>query len=256
MEKHPILFVGAGPGHPDLMTQRGAREVGRAEVLVFAGSLVHPAAVALAPAACERHDSAAMDLQAICAVMRAGHEAGKRVVRLHSGDPAIYGAIGEQIRFLDAHGIPWQVVPGVSSFTASAAAAGVELSLPEVSQTVILTRGVGRTPVPALEQMRGLAAHQATMCVFLSVQLIHKIAEDLLPSYGADCPVAVVYHAGWEDQKVLRSTVGRLEADVKAEKLHKSAMLIVGRVLENKGADSKLYDAGFAHMYRKAAKGA
>jgi len=254
-ENTPVLFVGAGPGHPDYMTVRAAREVGQAQVLVYAGSLVHPACVALAPAACERHDSASMDLEAIVGAMEQGWRAGKRVVRLHSGDPAIYGAIGEQFKLLAARGIPFQVIPGVSSFTAAAAALGAELTIPEVSQTIILTRGEGRTPMPALEQMKGLAEHQATMAIFLSVSLIHKICEDLLPAYGAGCPCAVVFRATWEDQKILRSTLGQLEAAVKEEKLYKQAMLLVGRALDNQGAASKLYDAGFAHMYRKAKKG-
>ena len=236
------------------MTVRGAREVGQAQVLVYAGSLVHPACVALAPAGCALHDSAGMDLEAIVAAMEQGWRAGKRVVRLHSGDPAIYGAIGEQFKLLAERGIPYAVVPGVSSFTAAAAALGAELTIPEVSQTIILTRGEGRTPMPVLEQMRGLAEHQATMAIFLSVSLIAKICGDLLPAYGPDCPCAVVFRATWEDEKVLRSTLGQLEAAVKKERLFKQAMLIVGRALDNEGSQSKLYDAGFAHMYRKAKK--
>ncbi len=253
-ETLPVLFVGAGPGHPDYLTVRAARELGRAQVLVYAGSLVHPACVALAPAGCALHDSASMDLGAIVGVLEAAWRAGLRVVRLHSGDPSIYGAIGEQLRLLQQRGIPYAVVPGVSSFTAAAAALAVELTIPEVSQTVILTRGEGRTPMPALERMHGLAEHQATMAIFLSVSLIHQVCADLLPSYGPDCPCAVVFRATWEDQKVLRSTLGRLEAAVKEEKLFKQAMLLVGRALDKQGAASKLYDAKFAHRHRQAGK--
>jgi precorrin-4/cobalt-precorrin-4 C11-methyltransferase len=254
MSKSPIIFLGAGPGHPDLLTVRGARELAAAEVCVYAGSLVHPAMLKLCGPDCELHDSAAMNLDQITGAMEKGWNAGKKVVRLHSGDPSIYGAIGEQIEFLNEKGIPWEVVPGVSSFTASAAALGTELTLPEVSQTVILTRGEGRTAMPELEKMADLAKHQATICIFLSVQLIHKICQDLLPSYGADCPAAVVFRASWEDQKVIRCKLGELEARVKEEKLFKSAMLVVGKVLAGGGAKSKLYDKTFAHMYRKAEK--
>jgi len=254
-ETLPVLFVGAGPGHPDYLTVRAARELGQAQVLVYAGSLVHPACVALAPKGCELHDSASMDLEAIVGAMEAGWRAGKRVVRLHSGDPAIYGAIGEQVKLLQARGIPYAVVPGVSSFTAAAAALAAELTIPEVSQTIILTRGEGRTPVPALERLPGLAAHHATLCVFLSTALIAKICQDLLPEYGADCPCAVVFRATWKDQRILRTRLGQLEAAVAKEKLFKQAMLIIGWALDNQGAASKLYDAGFTHMYRKAEEG-
>ncbi len=249
---HPVLFVGAGPGHPDLITVRGARELSLADTVVYAGSLVHPDMLKLCKPGCELRDSAGMDLAQITSAMKAAWQAGRRVVRLHSGDPSIYGAIGEQMDFLDENSIPWRVVPGVSSFTASAAALGRELTLPEVSQTVILTRGEGRTAMPELEKMADLARHRATLCIFLSVQLIHRVAADLLPSYGPDCPAAVVYRASWEDEKVLRCRLDELEAKVKEEKLFKSAMLVVGRVLAGHGAKSRLYDKTFAHMYRKA----
>lgn len=249
-----VIFLGAGPGHPDLLTVRGARELAAADVCVYAGSLVHPAMLKLCKAGCELHDSAGMDLGAITAAMKQGWDKGLKVVRLHSGDPSIYGAIGEQIDFLNEYAIPWEVVPGVSSFTASAAALGVELTLPEVSQTIILTRGEGRTMMPELEKMADLARHQATLCIFLSVQLIHKICGDLLPSYGPDCPAAVVFRASWEDQKVIRCRLGDLEAEVKKEKLYKSAMLVIGKVLAGGGAKSKLYDKTFTHMFRKAEK--
>jgi precorrin-4/cobalt-precorrin-4 C11-methyltransferase len=250
----PILFLGAGPGHPDLLTVRGARELAQAEVCVYAGSLVHPAMLKLCKPDCELHDSAGMNLEEITGAMQRGWEAGKKVVRLHSGDPSIYGAIGEQTEFLDSQGIPWEVVPGVSSFTASAAVLGRELTLPDLSQTVILTRGEGRTLMPELEKMADLAKHQATLCIFLSVQLIHKICQDLLPAYGPDCPAAVVFRASWEDQKVIRCKLSELEARVKEEKLYKSAMLLVGKVLAGGGAKSRLYDKTFAHMFRKAVK--
>lgn len=247
-----VVIVGAGPGRPDFLTVAGDRAIRQAQVLVYAGSLVHPDVVALAPADCARHDSASMDLEAIVAVMVEGARAGRRVVRLHCGDPAIYGAIAEQTLALEAAGVPYRVIPGVSSFLASAAALGAELTLPEVSQTVILTRGEGRTPVPDRERLAGLAAHQATLCVFLSTQLLRQVRHDLIPAYGADCPCAMVYHAGWEDQKVVRATLEDVADKAAAAGLTKTAMLIVGRALARQGAKSRLYDAGFSHEYRKA----
>jgi precorrin-4/cobalt-precorrin-4 C11-methyltransferase len=249
---HPITFVGAGPGHPDLITVAGARALAQAQVLVYAGSLVHPKVVALAPQSCQKFDSASMDLQATHAALLEGWSAGLRVVRLHSGDPSLFGAINEQMNLLDQAGAPYQVIPGVSSFLASAAALATELTQPEVSQTVIITRGAGRTPVPQGQELAALAQHKATLCVFLSMSLLDQVQQDLLPSYGADCPCAVVYHAGWEDQKILRMPLKDLAETVRAAGIGKSAMLVAGWALSKQGPASKLYDAGFTHEYRQA----
>lgn len=187
MSSVQVYFVGAGPGDPDLITVKGRKLLEEADIVVYAGSLVNPAVLAVTPAGCEIHNSASMTLDEVIAVMKAGVEQGKKVVRLHTGDPSIYGAIQEQIDLLNKLEIRWQVVPGVSSFLAAAAALGQEYTLPGVSQTVIITRMEGRTPVPEKEQIRSLAAHQTTMCIFLSVHMFGELVQELLDGgYAAD----------------------------------------------------------------------
>jgi precorrin-4/cobalt-precorrin-4 C11-methyltransferase len=247
----PVVFLGAGPGDPELLTLKGRRLLDEADVIVYAGSLVNPALLDGVKA--EIHDSAGMDLEAIMAVMISASRVGKKVVRLHTGDPAIYGAIREQMQRLDKEKIVYQVVPGVSSALASAAALKVELTVPEVTQTVIFTRQAGRTPVPELESLRNLAAIQASMCIFLSVSMMDKVVGELTSGgYPADTPVAVVEKASWPDQAIVRGTLSDIGEKIRASQVRKTAMILVGRALaDDAAAASKLYDAGFSHEYRE-----
>jgi precorrin-4/cobalt-precorrin-4 C11-methyltransferase len=248
----PIAFVGAGPGDPELITLKGARLLAAADLVVHAGSLVHPDLLKHCRAGAALIDSAALDLQAITAAMVEAWRSGSVVVRLHSGDSSIYGATVEQTKILDSAGVPWEIVPGVSSFQAAAALLGVELTLPGVSQSVILTRAEGRsTPMPEGESLARLGASRATLCLFLSAGLAKKIEQDLIPHYGADCPVAVVVRATWPDQQILRCRLDGLDLCLKEAKVTKTAMIIVGKVLLKEGEASKLYDKAFTHSYRR-----
>lgn len=250
-----ILFVGAGPGAPDLITLRGLKAVQEADLIVYAGSLVNPEILKQAKSDCDIRDSAKMALDEIVNVMADGVEAGKKVVRLHTGDPSVYGAIAEQMAELDKKGITYQVVPGVSSVFASAAALNAELTMPGISQTVILTRRAGRTPVPEGQSIPELAAHQATMCLFLSVSEIESLVEELISGgYPAETPVGVVYRATWEDQKIVRGELANIAEKIADNKISRQAMIIVGAALGKDGEYSKLYDENFAHGYREAAK--
>ena len=253
MSNVQVYFVGAGPGDPDLITVKGRKLLEEADVVVYAGSLVNPAVLAVTPAGCEIHNSASMTLDEVIAVMKAGVEQGKKVVRLHTGDPSIYGAIQEQIDLLNKLKIRWQVVPGVSSFLAAAAALGQEYTLPGVSQTVIITRMEGRTPVPEKEQIRSLAAHQTTMCIFLSVHMFGELVQELLDGgYVADTPVAVVEKASWPEQRIFRGTLTTIADQLVAAGVSRSAMVIVGDVLAREYEQSRLYAPEFGHMFREA----
>ena len=253
MSSVQVYFVGAGPGDPDLITVKGRRLLEEADVVIYAGSLVNPAVLAVTPAGCEIHNSASMTLDEVIAVMKAGVEQGKKVVRLHTGDPSIYGAIQEQIDLLNKLKIRWQVVPGVSSFLAAAAALGQEYTLPGVSQTVIITRMEGRTPVPEKEQIRSLAAHQTTMCIFLSVHMFGELVQELLDGgYAADTPVAVVEKASWPEQRIFRGTLTTIADQLVAAGVSRTAMVIVGDVLAREYEQSRLYAPEFGHMFREA----
>lgn len=250
-----IYFVGAGPGAPDLITVRGQKLLRQADVVVYAGSLVNPALLENCKPDCETHNSAYMTLEEVMAVMIPAAKAGKCVVRLHTGDPSIYGAIREQMDILDEHGLAYEVVPGVSSFLGAAAAVKAEFTLPDVSQTVILTRMEGRTPVPAKENMAGLAAHKASMVIFLSMSLLEQLTAELLAGgYASDTPACIVYKATWPDEKVLHTTVAQLKATAAEHAVTKTALVFVGGFLGADYAKSKLYDAKFTHMYRKASE--
>jgi precorrin-4/cobalt-precorrin-4 C11-methyltransferase len=252
---HPITFIGGGPGDPELITLKGARLLAEADLVVYAGSLVPPQMLEHCRKDCERMDSAPLALDQFCDAMIAACKAGKKVVRLHSGDSSIYGATAEQTKKLDAAGLPWVIVPGVSSFQAAAAALGAELTLPGISQSVILTRTEGRsTPMPEGEKLEKLGASGATLCLFLSATLGQKTQDALVPHYGADCPVGIVVRATWPDQQVIRTTLGELEQTIKANKITKTAMIIVGRALLKEGEESKLYDKAFTHGYRRGVK--
>jgi precorrin-4/cobalt-precorrin-4 C11-methyltransferase len=248
--RHPVVFLGAGPGDPELMTLKGRRLLDAADVVVYAGSLVNAALLDGIKAAC--HDSAPLDLEAIMRLLAEGYRQGLRVVRLHTGDPAIYGAIREQMQWLDGADIPYEVVPGVSSAFAAAAALKKELTVPEVTQTVIFTRQAGRTPVPERESLRNLARAQSTMCIFLSVSLIGTVVEDLVAGgYPADTPIAVVERASWPDQQIVRGVLADIAGKIAASNIKKTAMIVVGPALaEDSRIVSKLYDAGFSHEYR------
>lgn len=248
-----VHFVGAGPGDPDLLTVKAARLLATCRCCIHAGSLVSPEVLALLPAEAEKHDSAAMTLEQTTAVCRAARERGADVVRLHSGDPSIYGAIREQMNELDKLGIAYDVVPGVSSFQAAAAALKTELTAPELAQTIILTRAAGRTPLPPEQELDRLARSRATLCLFLSVGRLDDLAGALAPHYGPDCPAAVVYRASWPDQLVLRGTLSDIAAQASAAGVTRTAMIIVGRALARDLPVSRLYDAGFSHGYRREA---
>lgn len=252
-----IHFVGAGSGAPDLITVRGQRLLAAADVVIWAGSLVNPALLDACRADCELHDSARMTLEDVLAVMEAAHAEGREVVRLHTGDPCVYGAIREQMDALDVRGIPYDVTPGVSSFCGAASALRAELTLPGVSQTVILTRLAGRTPMPAGEGMAELAAHGATMVVFLSAGMLARLSEELLAggTYVPETPAALVYKATWPDERVVRCTVGTLAQAGAEAGISKTALVLVGDALACADAPyerSCLYDPTFATDFRPA----
>jgi precorrin-4/cobalt-precorrin-4 C11-methyltransferase len=254
MEQHPVFFIGAGPGAPDLITLRGRRLLDEADLIVYAGSLVNPAL--LADVRGEVHDSAGLDLDRIMELMVPAVRRGRRVVRLHTGDPAIYGAIREQMRRLEAEGIGYEVVPGVSSALAAAAALKCELTVPELTQTVIFTRQAGRTPVPEPERLANLAALQASMCIFLSVAMIGEVVAELVAGgYPPETPAAVVERVSWPGELIVRGTLADIASRVADAGIRKTAMILVGRALDKAGgAESLLYAAGFSHGYRRGEK--
>ena len=249
-----IHFVGAGPGAPDLITQRGAALLQGADCIIYAGSLVNPALLGLAKPGCAIYNSAEMTLEQVLDTMRRMEAAGKTTVRLHTGDPCLYGAIREQMDALDTDGIPYDDTPGVSSFCGAAAARCAEHTMPTVSQTVIITRMEGRTPVPEKEKLQSLAAHGATMVIFLSIGLAAKVQEALLAggAYTADTPAAVGSKATWPEQRVVRCTVGSLAESTKAAGITKTALIVVGDFLGTRYERSKLYDPAFSTEYRPA----
>jgi precorrin-4/cobalt-precorrin-4 C11-methyltransferase len=249
-----VIFVGAGPGDPGLLTVKARDILKKCRIIIYAGSLVSPAVMELVPARAERHDSAGMSLDEIMAVFEKARDRDIDVVRLHSGDPSIYGAIREQMNRLDALGIGYSVVPGVSAFQAAAAALGAELTAPEVAQTIILTRTSGRTPLPKEQELKKLARSRATLCIYLSGHKIEDTVQELVPSYGADCPAAVVYHASWPDEKIIRGTLSDIAAKVKKSKPGRTSLILVGRALARDIPDSKLYDKNFGHGFRKGKK--
>lgn len=247
-----IHFVGAGPGAPDLITLRGQRLLQAADVVIYAGSLVNPALLASCGEGCAIHDSAGMTLEAVIGTMQEAHAAGQEVVRLHTGDPSLYGAIREQMDALHALAIPFDITPGVSAMNAAAAAVGAEYTLPDVSQTVIVTRMAGRTPVPEKERMATLAAHGSTMVIFLSMGLLRTLSQALRDGgYAADTPAAIVYKASWPDEKVVRCTVDTLEEAAAENGIHKTALILVGNFLGDAYARSRLYDPTFTHGFRE-----
>lgn len=247
-----ISFVGAGPGAADLITLRGQRALAAADVIIYTGSLVNPELLEYRKEGCVVYNSAGMTLEEVVSVMREAHLESKEIVRLHTGDPSLYGAIREQMDKLDAENIPYVVVPGVSSFLGAAASLQAEFTLPGVSQTLILTRMAGRTPVPENESIEYLARHQASMAIFLSASLLDNLTKKLLQGgYLASTPAALVYRATWPDEKVFRTTVGQLAAVARDHNIHKTAMVFVGDFLESDYERSKLYDPVFSHGFRE-----
>ncbi|WP_312640846.1 precorrin-4 C(11)-methyltransferase [Hydrogenoanaerobacterium sp.] len=248
-----IHFVGAGSGAPDLITVRGQRLLQQADVIIYAGSLVNPALLDNAKEGCEIHDSAKMTLEQVISVISAAEAQGKTTVRLHTGDPSIYGAIREQMDLLDAAGFHYDVTPGVSSFCGAAAALKAEYTLPDVSQTVIITRMAGRTPVPEKEEISLLAAHGATMAIFLSTGMLEELRERLLKGgYTEDTPAAIVYKATWPDEKQVIGTIGTLPQMATSNGITKTALILVGGFLGDQYERSKLYDPAFTTEFREA----
>ena len=250
-----VHFVGAGCGAADLITVRGAKLISEADVVIYAGSLVNPELLSYTHDKCEIHNSAEMTLEDVLSVIQQAERDGKTTVRLHTGDSSIYGAVREQFDALDAMGISYDVCPGVSSFCGAAAALKAEFTLPDVSQTVIITRESGKTPVPDRESIRSLASHQSTMILFLSTALGEKIQNNLLEGgYPESTPTAVVYKASWPDEKVYHCTVGTLHRTIVNNHLTKTALIIVGNCLGNNYERSMLYHPGFSTEFREASK--
>lgn len=250
-----IHFVGAGPGAVDLITVRGAELLKNADVIIYAGSLVNPELLQYAKEGCQIYNSALLNLEEVIHLMQDAENKGLDTVRLHTGDSSIYGAIREQIDELKIRNIAYEVCPGVSSLFGAAASLNVEYTLPDVSQTVIISRAEGRTPVPQKEQLKSLASHQATMILFLSSNLAKKVREELLAGgYSESTPVAVVYKATWPDEKIIHTTLEKLAEDMEYAQIHKTALIIVGDVLGDAYSKSKLYDATFTTEFRKGIK--
>ena len=255
MSPNPVLFVGAGPGDPELITVKGQKALQKADVVIYAGSLVPQELLQWTRPGSTRLSSASMNLEEIIATIATAWSAGKWVVRLHTGDPSLYGAIFEQIVELQKRGINYKIIPGVTAAFAAAAALGIEYTLPEVSQTLILTRMAGRTPVPRQEDLVALASHQASMAIYLSISMVDEVAHILADAYGADSLCAVVYRASQPEERIIISRLKGLQAKVKKEKIAKQALIIVGKTLEVDSGNllykSKLYDKNFKHEFRK-----
>jgi precorrin-4/cobalt-precorrin-4 C11-methyltransferase len=247
-----IHFIGAGPGAPDLITVRGLDLVSRAPVCLYAGSLVPPEIVAKAPAGARIVDTAPLTLDDIEAEFVAAHEAGLDVARLHSGDLSIWSALGEQLRRLERLGIPYTITPGVPSFAAAAAALGRELTLPEVAQSLVLTRTSGRaSAMPETEKLALFASTRATLAIHLSIHVLDKIVAELTPHYGSACPVAIVFRASWPDERIVKATLGTIEAALAAAPMERTAIILVGQALGAEDfRESALYSVDYHRRFR------
>jgi precorrin-4/cobalt-precorrin-4 C11-methyltransferase len=247
-----VHFIGAGPGAPDLITVRGRELIARCPVCLYAGSLVPKALLDHCPPGARIVDTAPMSLDEIVAECRRATDLGHDVARLHSGDLSIWSALGEQLRRLEAAGIGYTITPGVPSFSAAAAALGQELTLPELAQTVVLTRTSGRaSAMPAGENLKAFAATGATLAIHLSIHVLDKVVADLTPFYGPDCPAAVVYRASWPDQQVIRGTLATISGEVARQPIERTALILVGRVLSARDfRDSALYDPAYQRRFR------
>ena len=250
-----IHIVGAGCGAPDLITLRGKNLLEKADVIIYAGSLVNRELLCYAKKGCEIYDSAKMTLEEIIEVISAAEKDGKTTVRLHTGDPSLYGAIGEQIREFNRLGFRYDITPGVSSFSGAAAALGTEYTLPGVSQTVIITRAEGNTPVPERENLRSLAAHGSTMVLFLSTGLLDQVTEELTAGgYSPDTPAAIAYMVSWKEEKITRCTLKTLRQAADENNIKKTALITVGDFLTSDFIRSHLYDAAYSTEFREAKK--
>ncbi|MBN1467638.1 MAG: precorrin-4 C(11)-methyltransferase [Fusobacteriaceae bacterium] len=245
-----VYFIGAGPGDPDLITVKGRKIVESADVIIYAGSLVNKEIIDCRKETSDLYNSATMSLEEVMEVTINALKLGKTVARVHTGDPSIFGAIREQMDILDRENLEYEVIPGVSSFVAAAASLKKELTLPDVSQTIICTRIEGRTPVPKEESLASLASHKATMAIFLSVHKIGEVVEELLKHYEKETPIAVVQKATWKDEKIVMGTLDNIEKLVKENNITKTAQILVGNFLGDKYSLSKLYDKEFTHEYR------
>jgi precorrin-4/cobalt-precorrin-4 C11-methyltransferase len=245
-----VYIVGAGPGNPEWLTVAADRLLRGARICIYAGSLVNPEILDLLPADCERYDSARLCLDEIIVFCVEAQKRNIDVVRLHTGEPSLYGAIGEQMNALSERGIEFEMIPGISAFQASAAALRCELTAPEIAQTVILTRAAGRTPLPPEQDLVKLAEHKATLCIYLSADNVELICGQLLPFYGKTCPAAVIYHASWPDQQIFRGTLETVPQLVEKAGIKRTALILVGQALARPRSESKLYDATFSHGYR------
>ncbi|MBR2817101.1 MAG: precorrin-4 C(11)-methyltransferase [Reyranella sp.] len=247
-----VHFIGAGPGAPDLITVRGRDLIGRCPVCLYAGSLVPQALLAHCPAGAEIVDTAPMSLDEIVVACRTATEQGRDVARLHSGDLSVWSALGEQLRRLEAENIPYTITPGVPSFAAAAAALGQELTLPELAQSVVLTRTSGRaSAMPSGETLQAFGATGATLAVHLSIHVLDKVVAELVPHYGADCPAAVVYRASWPDERVIKGTLETIAAEVAKSPIERTALILVGKVLGARAfRNSALYDAAYQRRFR------
>lgn len=246
-----VYIIGAGPGDTELITLKGFKILEKADIIIYAGSLVNPEILKYAKSSCQIYDSASMTLDEVIEIIKKGNEANKVIARLHTGDPSIFGAIREQIDRFEKLNINYEIIPGVSSFCGAAAALNKEYTLPNVSQTVILTRMEGRTKVPQKESISELAKHNSTMVIFLSVHMIDELVKELMVHYKAMTPIAVVYKATWEDQKIINGTLKDIVAKVKSSNINKTALVVCGDFLGNTYELSKLYDKSFEHGYRK-----
>lgn len=249
-----VYFVGAGPGDPKLITVKGKILLEEADIVIYAGSLVNPQVLQYTREEAVIYNSASMNLREIISVIEEGTREGKKIVRLHTGDPGLYGAIQEQINLLEEKGISYEVVPGVSSMAAAAASIGREFTQPEITQSVIITRLEGRTPVPEKEELSLLSKHRASLCIFLSVHNIDEVVSRLTEGYPPDTPAAVVFKASWPEEKIIRGTLSNIADKVKEEGIEKTALILVGDFLKGSGEASKLYDSQFTHGYREAEK--
>lgn len=247
-----VTFVGAGPGDVELITLKGYKALQKADMVIYAGSLVNKEILNYCKKECEIHNSAHLDLTEIIGLMKRGVDAGMKVVRLHTGDFSIYGSIREQVEELKKENISFECIPGVSSFLGAASSLGTEYTVPEVSQSVIITRLAGRTPVPEKEQLRLLAQHQTSMVIFLSIQNIQGVVDELKAGgYSNDTPVAVVYKATWPDEVQILATLDTMAEKVQEAGINKTALIMVGDFLGEEFYYSKLYDREFSHEYRK-----
>lgn len=247
-----IHFVGAGPGAPDLITLRGHKLLSKADIVIYAGSLVNPELLKYCADNCQIYNSAGMTLEEVLEIMQEAHKEAKSLVRLHTGDPSLYGAIREQMDNLDKLGISYEVVPGVSSFLGAAASLKAEYTLPSVSQTLILTRMAGRTPVPSGESIESLASHKASMAIFLSASMLEELATRLVAGgYDEKTPASLVYKASWPDEKIIKTNIAGLNKEALRHGINKTALVLVGDFLKGDYERSKLYDPSFSHEYRQ-----